>query len=241
MNLTKFGQFLKQTRQAHGLTQADLAKHLGITPQAVSKWERGENMPDVTFFPDLSALYNLPIDTLLTAEQLEPETLSPADFSMPLFDPQRFETILHTLEHATTCADTGLSFDFFPYLGKTQKTRLMSNLLKKPDYVAYLDDILPYATTTGKSELLGIILADANFEAIELILPFLNNEMKQTVLNNLLYSGQFDLIEDLIVLFNKKHRESILQFFLTNQTDADRIDNFVPFFDKSQLRQLKRR
>ena len=45
---------LKKYRILKNLTQEDVAGYLGITPQSVSKWERGESYPDITLLPALA-------------------------------------------------------------------------------------------------------------------------------------------------------------------------------------------
>ena len=72
MNIT-LNEQLKKLRKKKGNTQEDLANHLGITVQAVSKWERGEGYPDITLLPAVSAYYNVSIDELLGVGQAERE------------------------------------------------------------------------------------------------------------------------------------------------------------------------
>ena len=47
---------IKAYRRRHKLTQAQFGDVIGVSPQAVSKWERQECYPDITFLPDLAAL-----------------------------------------------------------------------------------------------------------------------------------------------------------------------------------------
>ncbi|MBE6585439.1 MAG: helix-turn-helix transcriptional regulator [Ruminococcaceae bacterium] len=72
MNIT-LNEQLKKLRKKKGNTQEDLANHLGVTVQAVSKWERGEGYPDITLLPAVSAYYNVSIDELLGVGQVERE------------------------------------------------------------------------------------------------------------------------------------------------------------------------
>ncbi len=60
-----FGKRLAAHRRALSLSQADLAQRLGVTAQAVSKWETGSALPDVELLLALSHLYGVSINELL--------------------------------------------------------------------------------------------------------------------------------------------------------------------------------
>lgn len=48
-----FGVKILEYRQNKGLTQEELAGRIGVTPQALSKWERGQSLPDITLLAEL--------------------------------------------------------------------------------------------------------------------------------------------------------------------------------------------
>lgn len=75
MELEELGNAIKAYRTRLGFTQNDLASALQVSPQAVSKWERGENAPDIALLPQLSELLGASIDTLLGANYRERRTI----------------------------------------------------------------------------------------------------------------------------------------------------------------------
>lgn len=58
------GQNIARYRKERDLTQEDLAMELGISFQAISKWERGNSLPDITLVPDISKILGISIDRL---------------------------------------------------------------------------------------------------------------------------------------------------------------------------------
>ena len=60
----EIGNQIKALRQRRGITQDEMAQHLCITAQAISKWERGITTPDITLLPAISAYFGVTIDEL---------------------------------------------------------------------------------------------------------------------------------------------------------------------------------
>lgn len=65
------GEKLKRLRRERDLTQEEVAAHLGVSFQSVSKWERGDGYPDITMLPALANYYNTTVDELLGMSELE--------------------------------------------------------------------------------------------------------------------------------------------------------------------------
>ena len=68
MDSEKVGKFIKELRVRNNLTQADLAKKYGVTYQAVSKWENGINLPDITLLKEMSKDFEVNIEDILAGE-----------------------------------------------------------------------------------------------------------------------------------------------------------------------------
>lgn len=60
----EIGTQIKQLRTQRGITQEALAEQLSVSPQAVSKWERGAATPDIQLLPAISAFFGVSIDEL---------------------------------------------------------------------------------------------------------------------------------------------------------------------------------
>ncbi len=71
----KFEEKLIQLRKARGLSQEALAEQLGVSRQAISRWELGETTPDLTNLKQLSALYGVSADYLIHDEYASDEDL----------------------------------------------------------------------------------------------------------------------------------------------------------------------
>ena len=80
-------------RKENGMTQQDLAAKLNYTDKAISKWERGESIPDVMVLKQIADMYGVTVDYLLTDVHEEPK---PAPAEEPADDTLRKRQSLRT-------------------------------------------------------------------------------------------------------------------------------------------------
>lgn len=68
-----FSENLKELRRNKNLTQEKLADFLGVSFQTISKWERGDNYPDITMLPEIASFFKVSVDDLLGVNRAENE------------------------------------------------------------------------------------------------------------------------------------------------------------------------
>ena len=71
MDMT-IGKRIAHLRKEKGLTQEELAGHMGVSPQAVSKWENDQTCPDISALPKLAKLFDVTVDELLEGRSETP-------------------------------------------------------------------------------------------------------------------------------------------------------------------------
>lgn len=102
MNL---GNNISAKRKAMGMTQEELAAKLGVSPQAVSKWENNLSCPDISLLPAIAKIFGTSVDELLgdsssdknaqtDIENTEPE----ATYEEPVFTGKKATALLITTE-----------------------------------------------------------------------------------------------------------------------------------------------
>ena len=69
MDMKMVGAQIARLRKEKGLTQEELASHMGVSPQAVSKWENDQTCPDISALPKLARLLGVSVDELLSGKE----------------------------------------------------------------------------------------------------------------------------------------------------------------------------
>ena len=69
MDQQKIGGFLKELRKERGVTQEQLAQILGVSNRSVSRWENGNNLPDLDLLIQISEYFETDLEELLTGER----------------------------------------------------------------------------------------------------------------------------------------------------------------------------
>ena len=96
MNL---GNNISEKRKAKGMTQEELAANLGVSPQAVSKWENNLSCPDISLLPAIAKIFGMSVDELLGAASATENVGEEKTFAEP---ETAYEELVFTGKKATT-------------------------------------------------------------------------------------------------------------------------------------------
>ena len=69
MDQKKIGAFLKDLRRERGITQEQLAEQLGVSGRTISRWETGNNMPDISLLVEIAEFFDVSIPEIIKGER----------------------------------------------------------------------------------------------------------------------------------------------------------------------------
>ncbi len=104
MDQTKTGRFIKEQRKQTGFTQRELAEALNISEKTISKWETGNDMPEVSLMLPLCKKLNITVNELLSGEKLdEKHYIEKAEENIVSLASDRTKPITKTVIAAVSC------------------------------------------------------------------------------------------------------------------------------------------
>lgn len=120
MDQQKFGPFLSEIRKKKGLTQTELAKMLSVSTAAVSKWERGLCLPDISKLEDIAQALDISLLEVLKSELIKEEQIQTTEVNMICSDTviaavhQQRRKLVRLIMTVTAVVLLALCMHFFP-------------------------------------------------------------------------------------------------------------------------------
>lgn len=218
---TAISQNLKKYRKINHLTQQEMASQLFVTPQAVSKWERGESMPDISLVPQIADLFDISIASLW---ETLPEKSETEDFDELLTQLTDMASIRELISH----------FDFFTFLTKEEKEVFMMKLLEVEGTDILIEDIYFYLSQTLKEVVITTLLKTKSYQGLEQLIPMMSKEIRSKVLVHTLEEKNMSFLEELLPFLTHSQKQSLIDVCLCQGPFIEEIDAFLPFFTKEQ-------
>jgi len=130
MNMQKSGKYIVKLRKGKGWTQQQLAEQLSVSPQAVSKWECGEAVPDIDVLDKMAIIFSVTIDSIIKAKDFGNITFEFGIGILPYIDMSKADNLIHRVNKYHEIAE-------FP------KIRFKDNTgLREMQYRIILDDVI---------------------------------------------------------------------------------------------------
>ena len=102
MELQQIGKYIAAKRKAEGLTQEALAQLLGVTNKAVSKWENGKCLPDLSHYEALCEILHISVNELMAGKDIEETELKKVS-EQSLKEVLRSNADLSAMKHICIC------------------------------------------------------------------------------------------------------------------------------------------
>ena len=185
-DMVKIGKRIAELRKGKNITQMELADLMGISFQAVSNWERGNSMPDISKLPELSEIFGVSIDEIICGktkaveaaakgtlvEMVEKEEISKEELSyvVPLIKPEKAKD--NALEIARAAVSKGeIVKDFLPYIDEDGVFELAKIAIENSDAIT---DFLPYMDEDDVYKLAKIAIEKD--ESVTDFLPYMDED-----------------------------------------------------------------
>lgn len=152
-DFTKSGQFIAQLRSERGMTQDDLGKLIGSSDKTVSKWERGQNVPDVLTIKKIADAFDVTITEIINGERNA--QVSPRFIRMYENKKSRYAFftvigifILFFLALLMYFCNNFDKFKIYRFKGEGKNYKLTGNIYQAGnEYKLVVDDFLVYDTS----------------------------------------------------------------------------------------------
>lgn len=194
-NMQEIGARIASLRREADLTQAELAEKLGISYQAVSSWERGASMPDISKLMDLARTLNVTVDALLGGEpeeekeevtELAPEVVEHAEWAAEhVEDAPRDKKI-----------NMKMILHLAPFLPAQELEKLAMETRDEADYDT-MRRLAPFLRTQTLERLLDSCDGKIDRRSLRVLAPFLSTQYLDKLLDNCDLEVDADMIRHL--------------------------------------------
>ena len=213
-NMIQIGKKITEYRKANNMTQMELADKLGISFQAVSNWERGNTMPDISKLPELASIFQISVDELLNEKS-------------PLVESVIQGTVDSYIDEGKLTEQEVI--DALPLLKPTQTKEILS----KVDLSSFTDisSLLPFM----EEEAIGDIAMELakKGEAISEFLPFMHEKDVAKLAVTLFQKGIS--ISCCLPFMEERDVKSLAVKALET---GNSIDEYLPFMDEKDVTNL---
>ena len=213
-NMQKIGRKISELRKDKNMTQMELADQMGISFQAVSNWERGNSMPDISKLPELAEVLNVSLDELLGKKTI-------------LVEAAINDSIEEVITDCDACAEE--ISEILPIL-KPEQINSLVKVVKEDDFKS-IQGFLPFM---DEDDVKGVALkALERGEKIEGFLPFMDEDNVKELALKALERGE--KVEGFLPFMDE---DDVKGLALKALERGEKVEGFLPFMDEDDVKEL---
>lgn len=201
-DMKKIGRKIAMIRKEKDLTQMELADMLNISFQAVSNWERGETMPDVSKLPEIAQIFDVSIDDILGNQKstkiieniiqgntMESEiTIEDFKSVAPLLKQAQIKEVSKGINNIN---DINSIIDYLPFVSREVADKIAQKGIENDQLM--VNECMPFVSKKY-ADALVLKAFEKNYEFKDLIdaIPFVSREVADKIVQKGIENGQFN-------------------------------------------------
>lgn len=213
---------IKEARLIKNMTQMQLADEMGVSYQAVSNWERGNSMPDISKLTELSSILDISIDALLGAgrrtdvvKKIINEDVGAIHLTMSEFE------------------------EVIPIVPPDQTNDILGDILEKTDTLklSQLIVIAPFVKESYLANCILKVVSVDNIHEIAGLAPFLSHESLRTLMTKLTEDYKLSELVGLAPFLESSLLDELVRKRV-NEDNSDTCTGLLPFLSQNTLKML---
>lgn len=237
---TKVAKRIKEARVAQNLTQMQLADAMGVSYQAVSNWERGNSMPDISKLEDLCKALAISLEELLGTEQGtntvyklltedQPElTLEELGDVAPMLPPKQVHAQAEQVASGKPLHVAALA-EIAPFMDEALLEELVSDA--EPEHLADLESLAPFLSEALLDKLVRRAPMGAP-EEITTLAPFLSEDTLSFLVQRCETLSDYQLLNELLPFLNAQALDDLARRSFGN---PEVLEQLAPFLSEESL------
>ena len=223
-DMSRIGGTIARLRRERNMTQMQLADELDVSFQAVSNWERGRSMPDISKLPELAELFSVTIDELLNGRSV---LIEKAAYG-------KLDEHLDELDKAGKSISVEEAADAAPILQPKQLDKITDRIMEPvakgdDDNLPDMKELLPFVSQE-KADLLFRLQMEKDPDGLNEYAPFVSDELIGDAAVKLEERGRS--IEGLLPFMSDRH---IIEVARIRSARGESIESLLPFLPDEEI------